>query len=345
MPQRDQTDMASIRKRQNKWQVQVRRQGMATKTKSFLRKDDAIRWARQQELNFDKGLVEPISELATQPFKALLEKYENEITPQKKSKESEKAHLRQIKRHVISRMPVRGISPQHVAQFRDDRLKTVSPPTVRKEITLIGNIFGVATREWGLVGISNPVTSIKKPPNGQARERRLTTSEQARFDNSLSLCRNNIVVAAIKFARATAMRRSEILSLQWHDIDLIAGIARLKITKNGLPRSVPLCPKARTILLALRPSHTPEYIFPISPNALRLAFDRVCRRAAIEDFHFHDLRHEAVSNFFELGLSVVEVAAISGHRDVRMLGRYTHLRPHDISQKLQNLHVNGSQLS
>jgi integrase len=329
--------MASIRKRQNKWQVQVRRQGMATKTKSFLRKDDAIRWARQQELNFDKGLVEPTSELATQPFKTLLEKYEKEITPQKKSKESETVHLRQIKRHNISQLSVKEVGPQHVAQFRDDRLKTVSPPTVRKEITLIGSIFGVATREWGLVGVANPVTSIKKPPNGLARERRLTADEQVRFDHSLNLCRNNIVVAAIKFARATAMRRSEILSIKWTDVDLLNCTVQLAMTKNGLPRIVPLSPDALAVLEGVISTKSDGPIFGISPNALCLAFDRVCKRAVIENFHFHDLRHEAISHFFELGLSIAEVSIISGHKDTRILFRYTHLKPYNISEKLKKL--------
>ena len=67
---------------------------------------------------------------------------------------------------------------------------------------------------------------------------------------------------------------------------------------------------------------------------MRQAWDRLCRRASIEDLHFHDLRHEAISRYFERGLSVPEVALISGHRDYRMLFRYTHLRPEDVAKKL-----------
>ena len=75
-------------------------------------------------------------------------------------------------------------------------------------------------------------------------------------------------------------------------------------------------------------------MFPITANALRLAWERLRRRAGITDLHFHDLRHEAISRFFEKGLSVPEVALISGHRDYRMLFRYTHLRAEDIVGKL-----------
>ena len=333
--------MATFRKRGTKWQATVRRKGCPTQVKSFLLKEDAAKWARQQELRLDKGVIEPQSTIADAPLKELLSKYEAEITPKKRSYASEAVHLLQIRRHAISELPVRSVRAQHVAQFRDDRLKSVSSPTVRKEIALLGSIFALAIREWGLLGISNPTQDVKKPPNGLARERRLNADEQARFDIALSECRNRDVILAVQFARSTAMRRSEILSLSWNDVDLVAGLATLTMTKNGLPRTVPLCPRAREVLDQKRSQNSEvkvsSKIFPISPNALRLAFDRICKRARILDFHFHDLRHEAISHFFELGLSVIEVAAISGHRDIRMLGRYTHLRPHQLTTKLANL--------
>ena len=72
----------------------------------------------------------------------------------------------------------------------------------------------------------------------------------------------------------------------------------------------------------------------MAANALRLAWERICRRANIIDFHFHDLRHEAISRFFELGLSMPEVSLISGHKDFRMLFRYTHLKASDTAKKL-----------
>ena len=78
-------------------------------------------------------------------------------------------------------------------------------------------------------------------------------------------------------------------------------------------------------------------LFPMSANALRLAWERLKRRAGIRDLRFHDLRHEAISRFFEMGLSIPEVSLISGHKDVRMLLRYTHLRPADVAQKLNSL--------
>ena len=75
-------------------------------------------------------------------------------------------------------------------------------------------------------------------------------------------------------------------------------------------------------------------VFPLSPVALRGLWNRVCKRAGISKLMFHDLRHEATSRFFEKGLNVMEVAAITGHKDLRMLQRYTHLRAEDLAKKL-----------
>jgi len=335
--------MASIRKRLSKWQAQVRRQGFPAQIKSFTKREDAVRWARQQELQLDRGIVDPHAKFRDMPLAAILNRYKSEIAPTKRSKESQIFHTRQILRHPMSYLPILKIGSEQVARFRDDRLKQVSAPTVRKEVSLLGTILEIAIREWGLKGFDNPVRTVKKPPNGLARERRLNSEEQLRFDEALNLCRNATVIAVIKFAKATAMRRSEILGLKWTDVDLTNCTARLAMTKNGAPRIVPLSPTALDILNTLSPTKADGLIFPISPNALRLAFVRVCKRAAVEDFHFHDLRHESISHFFEKGLSVVEVASISGHRDLRMLNRYVHLRPRDISKKLHDLYVKETQ--
>ena len=104
------------------------------------------------------------------------------------------------------------------------------------------------------------------------------------------------------------------------------------MTKNGSPRTIPLSAKALEILKAT--PRTNERVFPVTGNSIRLAWERLKRRVGIENLRFHDLRHEAISRFFERGLSVPEVALISGHNDLRMLHRYTHLRADDIAKKL-----------
>ena len=128
------------------------------------------------------------------------------------------------------------------------------------------------------------------------------------------------------------MRRSEILSLRWENLSDQERIASLPDTKNGSKRDVPLTLKAAHVIANL-PAHT-EKIFPTSDCAVRHAWDRLVKRAGVQDLRFHDLRHEAVSRFFEMGLSVPEVALISGHKDYRMLARYTHMTADKVIKKL-----------
>jgi integrase len=106
------------------------------------------------------------------------------------------------------------------------------------------------------------------------------------------------------------------------------------LTKNGTSREVPLPKKAVKVLRNQRSRQGTPTPFPVNANAFRLAWERLRKRADLCDLRFHDLRHEAISRFFEMGLSVPEVAVISGHKDARMLFRYTHLRAENIIAKL-----------
>ena len=148
-------------------------------------------------------------------------------------------------------------------------------------------------------------------------------------------CRNLLLWPVIEFALATAMRRSEILSLEWSYINLSAGIATLPVTKNGTQRSVPLSISARNILRET--SRDADHPFTTTDYAIRQGWDRLVRRAGIENLKFHDLRHEAISRFFENGLNLPEVSLISGHKDPRMLFRYTHITAEHVSRKLGSL--------
>jgi integrase len=136
----------------------------------------------------------------------------------------------------------------------------------------------------------------------------------------------------IDLAIETGMRRGELLKVKWRDLDLQDRTLQLYDTKNGEDRKVPLTMTATSILEQW--SHTSERIFPVTDVAVRQAWDRLVKRAGITNLRFHDLRHEAISRFFEMGLSVPEIALISGHRDPRMLFRYTHLRAEDVVKKL-----------
>ena len=155
-----------------------------------------------------------------------------------------------------------------------------------------------------------------------------------RLEEAAKQTKNPHIWPVIVFAIETGMRRGEILGLHWEHVHLDRRIAYLPLTKNGSSREVPLSTKAAEVLAMQRQRNDTTSLFPVTDNGFRLAWVRLRRRAGLSDLRFHDLRHEAISRFFELGLNIPEVAVISGHKDQRMLFRYTHLRAEEIVQKL-----------
>lgn len=325
--------MATIRKRGRSWQAQVRRQGHPPITKSFQQKSDAELWAKQLEVDLERGDAGIIVQKQTStPLSDLLFRYQKEITPKKRGADAEKYRLKTLLQHEIARIPVRKLTASAVARYRDQRLQVVSSSSVRRELVILRHCLEVARKEWDAPLKENPVHNIQVPSDGMARERRLDEHELEALLAAADRCRNPYVKPVVQFALETGMRRGEILGLVWANIDLKARTAAIHQTKNGHARTVPLSVAAVAILKAF--NHRSGVVFPISANALRLSWERVKERAQLRDLRFHDLRHEAVSRFFEIGLSVPEVALISGHRDPRMLFRYTHPKPTDIAKKL-----------
>jgi integrase len=344
--------MATFRKRNDRWHVQVRRAGFPSITKSFVSKADAQAWARETERSIDRNeLPTHHHELKASTLADLLNRYREEITPKKRSSGPESYMLKTILAHPIAAVSLKNLSPAAVASYRDDRLQKVSSGSVRRELAILSHCLEIAKREWGIALKANPCAEVSKPSNGKARTRRLEAGEFETLEEALRQCGNPLVRHVFLFALATGMRRGEVIALRWENVDQEQRTAHLPLTKNGDARTVPLSPGALEVLSQLRtegppaaegslPRHPRGPVFPISGNAVRLAWQRVKARVGIEDLRFHDLRRENISRLFEFGLSVPEVAVCSGHRDSRMLAVYTKLKPQDISEKLSRAHKN-----
>ena len=325
--------MATIRRRGATWQVQVRRQGHATLSRTFRLKADAEQWARQKEAEIDRGEL-PVDTrvLRSHTLAHLLERYADTVVPRKRGVNRELYMLRVILRHPMSRLSLHRLAPAEIAKYRDERLAVVTGATVRRELAIVRHCIQVARNEWGFVLPSNPVDQVKLPPPNNPRERRASAGELERLLDVCEAKGDRRLSAVIQLAVETGMRRSELLGMRWVDVDLEAHTVFLPNTKNGHHRTVALSPRAIEIMRAT--PRVDERMFPVSANALRLAWERLRRRAGVSGLRFHDLRHEAVSRFFEKGLNMPEVAAISGHRDPRMLMRYAHPKAEAIAIKL-----------
>lgn len=325
--------MASIRKRGKSWEVQVRGRGLPSVTKTFKSRKTAEIWARQTEQEIERtGLVVDRERLRKTTVRDLCARYERDVSPKKRAGDREVYFLRIILRDSLSNTALDAIRPQHVAAYRDKRLKQVGPAAVRRELALLRHVFEVARRDWGYQMAGNPVKDIRMPRLPEHRTRRPTAEE---LDHLLTLARassNPLLESVIILAVETGMRRGELLAAMWDDLNLKDGTLFLPTTKNGHSRLVPLSPAALSVFKKL--PRTGDRIIPLTGNAVRLAWARLTQKAKVENLHFHDLRHEAISRFFEKGLSIAEIATISGHRDFRMLFRYTHPRAIDIARKL-----------
>ena len=119
------------------------------------------------------------------------------------------------------------------------------------------------------------------------------------------------------------MRRGEILSLKWSDIDLKRSLINIDNTKTVYARSIKINDDVRIVLENLEMIE--ERVFPISINSLRLCYQRLCNKLNIK-IRFHDFRHEAISRLFEQNLSIPHIASKSGHRTVSQLFRYAHFK-------------------
>jgi len=257
------------------------------------------------------------------------------VTPGKRGVASERARINTIVRCPIGHRTLAKLTSSDVATYRDERLKLVAPATIVRELNTISHAIEIATREWGLWLPRNPVKLVRRPPVPRGRTRRLKEGEE---DALLAACdrgRTPLLKPLIVLAIETGMRRGELLDLLWENVDLKRAVAHLPLTKNGDSRDVPLSRRAVETLHRLR-ARGPEVerVFPMTGNAVRLAFEHLRVRAGMSDFHFHDLRHEAISRLFEKGLNIAEVSAISGHRELKMLQRYTHLRAVDLVARL-----------
>ena len=311
--------MASMRKRNDLWQVQVRCRHAGSASKSFHRKTDAERWATAQEALMQSGQWED-KKTNKYTIGDMMLRYLNVVTPTKRGKDQETRRLRRLlsDRHLMS-VRLTQAKPCVFADFRDQRIQD-GVRACQYDLVLLRHAWNIARIEWGWALPDNPISLIRMPKNNPPRERRLKEGEFVLLKTAAAKSRSWYVWPVVVLAIETAMRRGEILGLRWEHIDLNQRTAFLPMTKNGRSRQVSLS-EAAIEQLSKAPKDT-ERPFPVTDVAARQAWDRLRVRAGIHDLTFHDLRHEAISRMFDDGMKIHEVMAVSGHRTASQLFRY-----------------------
>ncbi len=326
--------MATLRKRNNgHWQARVRKANQNI-TKTFINKVDAERWAKQTEVEMQKGSYTNLVLAERTTFAEIIERYIVEVLPTMRGGKADYIRLKALARRPIAKLNMVSLTPQKIAQHRDERLKEIAPATVIRELSYFSSIISYARKEWG-ININNPVALVARPKNPQGRSRLMNIDEtNALFEALKPTGRRSIwMLPLVRLALETAMRRSELLGLRWEHIDFIRRTIFLQLTKNGASRTVPLSTHAIQILTEI-PRSIDGRVFPVTHEVVSQAFDRARKQAGAKDIRFHDLRHMAITKLAEKLPNLIELSAVSGHKSLAMLKRYYHPDPQLLAEKL-----------
>lgn len=333
------------------WKAVIRKTGWPTASKTFRTKRDAEDWSRRTEDEMVRGVYIQRSGSERMTLEMALKRYLAEVTPTKKAT-TQRGEISKSKSLIadLGKYSLAALSSEIIAGYRDKRIAAkISNNTIRLELALLSHLYSTAIKEWGVGLTFNPVMNVRKPSPGEGRDRRLSKDEEAALFKAVDAHSNPMLGWIARIALETSMRSGEITSLRLNQVDLAKRVVRLADTKNESARTVPLNKRATHAFRAalengVRPSGCALVFFgepgkdgKRRPYAFTKVWGELKKKLGMADLRFHDLRHEAVSRLVEGGLSDQGVSAISGHKSMQMLKRYTHLRAEDLVGKLDEM--------
>ena len=332
------------------WRAQVRRKGKYI-SNTFRRRVDADTWALETERTIDKGFdPNSVTPSSVKTFGELIDLHiQDMLEVGKKIRRSKSAVLESLKL-ALGHYKLREITRNALIDYGKKRAKQgAGPATVAIDISFIGTVLTHAAAVHGIAVSSEEVklarVALKRLDligDPQERDRRPTQSELDDLVKYFDEKPRQLIPVGrmIRFAVATAMRQEEICKISWDDVDIRNRMVTVRDRKDprkkdGNNQRVPMLNltgyDAWQVLLEQRiVTRGNGRVFPHHHKSAGTAFQRACKHLKIDDLHFHDLRHEATSRLFEAGLTIEKVALVTGHKDWKMLRRYTNLRPESL---------------
>jgi integrase len=316
--------MATIRRSGSGWQVLIRRKNyIGPRSRTFLSRDLAKSWADAVEERSKKVFKDiPVT------LGEAINDYINGPLLMHRSAEHEKYPLKVTAESWLGDIPLSDLQIRHFALWRDEKLLKVKPNTVMRELRILRVLIDWVRDERGAEIKDNPARHLRVRGTGDARAPFFTNEDEKRLLFELSQMSNKNHLRLTKLALATGFRRSELLSLTWRNIDLKKKLIYIyrkncaATDNSSAPRLIPLPYKAKKILGEL--TERQGKIIDLTKGAARHGFDKARKRAGLETLRFHDLRHIAISRMWSSGMNALEISACSGHRDIKMLMRYSH---------------------
>jgi len=335
------------------WRAQVRRKGKYVND-TFLRRKDAEEWALDIERRIDRG--DPLTGSSSRDpktFGGLVRQHRDDLHEVgKRIGRSKTASLAFLERR-LGRLRLPELDRERLIQFGKDRAREgAGPVTLGIDLGYIKTILSHAAAVHGVPlsteGVDLARIALQRlglVGKGNERDRRPTQVELDRLIRAFDTNRLQQIPLGriIRFAVATAMRQEEICRITWSDFDAESRMLLIRDRKDprrkgGNNQRIPLLAVSGYDAVAILEEQrafldsTLGRIFPYNSRSVGTAFRRQCRELGIDDLHFHDLRHKGTSRLFEAGFSIEQVALVTGHRDWKMLRRYTHLKPEALHQ-------------
>ena len=335
------------------YRVKIRLKGYPPQTATFQRLTDAKKWAAATESAIREGRHFKTAEAKKHTLADLVDRYIKDELPKKTTKlgSNQKAQLEWWKAE-IGAYTLADINPSVVVQCRDkllteigNRGKVRTPASVVRYMAALSHAFTIAVNDWQWLEDS-PMRKVKKPKESRGRVRFLDDGERTKLLAACKESSNPWLYPCVILALSTGMRQGELMGLKWQDVNLKDGYLILHETKNGERRRVPLAGLGLELLrehAKVRRLDT-DLLFPgtvhkTKPIDLRKPFDTALKAAAINDFHWHDLRHCTASYLAMNGASLAEIAEVLGHKTLQMVKRYAHLSDGHVSNVVASMNA------
>lgn len=273
-------------------------------------------------------------------FGALTERYlAHKAATGKRSMPNDRGYVRKHLLFFGADTPVGDVTAEAIARYQAHRAvaiearqrargrETVSFAVCNREVAILRHMLRLAKR-WRLVSEVPEVDMLKEP---EGRLRFLSEEEATRLLAACAESRNRYLPAIVTVALHTGLRKGEILGLTWDRVDFSRGVLRVTKTKNGRSREIPMDRDVYDALVTLKGRQDAGLVFARGDGEawgqIRTAFDTALKRAGIDGFRFHDLRHTAASHWIMRGASLKEAQELLGHQSITMTVRYAHLAP------------------
>lgn len=237
---------------------------------------------------------------------------------------SDEPNLKNLKKYFAGKY-LYEITPQDIEYYRVERIKKIERATVNRILNTMSSLYNRAI-EWGKA-TSNPVSKVKPFKVANRRTRYL---EKEEINKLLDHCCEHLKPIVL-VALHTGMRKSELLGLKWHDIEIKRGVIHLLSTKNGEKREVPMNTIVQKTVIGVLKNPESQYVFCNKDGkpygSVKKSFSTACEKAGIINFRFHDLRHTFASQLVMSGVDLNTVRELLGHKSLQMTLRYSHLSP------------------